>query len=150
MLELLSLITVLSVRLVRDLTSEKDNEFVALKKQVEELEMKILEKDEVIELAEITKKQMNALKEKLEELQHQTLEKDSLLKSARQQLYDVKWETMTCYKKVEKMQEELDSMQGDILSFTLLLEGLIKPDIGEYTDDYDIKPYDFYHLPSIE
>lgn len=40
-------------------------------------------------------------------------------------------------------------MQGDISSFTLFLNGLTKPDTAEYTDDYDIKPYDFHPLPSI-
>ncbi|RDX71335.1 Protein MICROTUBULE BINDING PROTEIN 2C, partial [Mucuna pruriens] len=134
-----------------------------LKEKVEEMQMKILEKDKLIELAENTKKQMKALEQKHDELKHQALEKDSLLMSAQQQLLDVKieladkqsalekiqWEAMTSNKKVEKLQEELDSMQGDISLFTSLLKSLTKPNTVEYADDYDIKPYDFNHLPII-
>ncbi|KAH1133672.1 hypothetical protein GYH30_012194 [Glycine max] len=56
---------------------------------------------------------------------------------------------MTSNKKVDKLQDEVGSMQVDITSFTLLLEGLSKTDTAKYTDDYDVKPYDFSHLPSI-
>lgn len=64
-------------------------------------------------------------------------------------LEKIHWEAMTSNKKVEKLQEELDSMQGDISSFTLLLNRLTISDTAEYTDDYDIKPYEFNHLRSI-
>lgn len=64
-------------------------------------------------------------------------------------LEKIQWEAMTSNKKVEKLEDELDSMQTDISSFTLLLEGLTKTDTTEYTDDYDTKPCDFNHLPSI-
>jgi len=64
-------------------------------------------------------------------------------------LEKIQWEAMTSTKKVEKLQDELGSMQADISSFTLLLEGLSKTDTAKYTDDYDAKPYDFSHLPSI-
>ncbi|KAK7304221.1 hypothetical protein RJT34_15348 [Clitoria ternatea] len=147
-----------------DIRKGQKDEFVILKEKVEELQMKILKQDEFIAAAENTKKLMNALKEKLVELKRQASEKDSLLTSTQQQLYDVKfkladkqaalekihWEAMTSNKKVEKLQEEIDSMHGDISLFTLLLEGLIIPDIAAYTDDYDIKAYDFNHLPSID
>ena len=64
-------------------------------------------------------------------------------------LEKIQWEAMTSNKRVEKLQEELDSVQGDISSFTLLLEGLTKTDTAELTDDYDTKPYDFNYIPSI-
>ena len=57
---------------------------------MEELQMKILEKDELIESSENTKKQMKALEQKLYELKHHASEKDSLLKSTKRQLFDVK------------------------------------------------------------
>ncbi|KAG4392519.1 hypothetical protein GLYMA_04G159100v4 [Glycine max] len=146
-----------------DTRKGQKDESVILKEQVEELQMKILEKDELIESSENTKKQMKALEQKLYELKHHASEKDSLLKSTKRQLFDVKfeladkqaalekihWEAMTSNKKVEKLQEELDSMQGDISSFTLLLNRLTISDTAEYTDDYDIKPYEFNHLRSI-
>jgi hypothetical protein len=64
-------------------------------------------------------------------------------------LEKIHWEMMTSNKKVEKLQEELDSVQTDISSFTLLLEGLAKTDTAKYTDDYDTKPYVFNHAPDI-
>ncbi|KAF7838557.1 Protein MICROTUBULE BINDING PROTEIN 2C [Senna tora] len=149
----------------RALTSEKEREeLVTLKEQVEDLQRKLLEKDELLKSAENSRNQMNDLKAKLDELIHQASEKDSVLKSTQRQLNDAKikladkqaalekiqWEATTSNKKVEKLQEELDSMQGDISSFTLLLEGLTKYDTVEYTDDYDVKPYEFSHLPSID
>ncbi|KAK7292148.1 hypothetical protein RIF29_07875 [Crotalaria pallida] len=149
----------------RDWTSEKDREdFVILKEQVEELQKKLWEKDELLKSAENSREQVNAFKAKLEELKHQTLEKDSLLKYTQQQLTDAKikladkqaalektrWEAMTSTEKVEKLQHELDSVQTDISSFTLLLEGLTKIDTVGDTNDYDTKPYDFNHLPSID
>jgi hypothetical protein len=64
-------------------------------------------------------------------------------------LEKIHWEMITSNKKVEKLQEELDSVQTDISSFTLLLEGLAKTDTAKYTDDYDTKPYVFNHAPDI-
>ncbi|XP_027332745.1 protein MICROTUBULE BINDING PROTEIN 2C isoform X2 [Abrus precatorius] len=148
----------------RDLPSEKDREELAIfKEQVEELQRKLLEKDELLKSAENSRDQVNTFNVKLDELKHQASEKDTLLKYTQQQLSDAKikladkqaalekiqWEAMTSNKKVEKLQDELDSMQADISSFTLLLEGLTKSDTSKYADDYDIKPYDFSHLPSI-
>ncbi|KAK7411306.1 hypothetical protein VNO78_02739 [Psophocarpus tetragonolobus] len=140
------------------------DESVTLKEQVKELQMKILEKDKLIETAENTDKLMKALEQNLDELKHQASEKDSLLKSTQQQLFNVKfeladkqaalekiqWEAMTSNKKMEKLQEELDSMQGDISSFKLLLKSLTIPNTAEYIDDYDVKPYDVNLLPSID
>ncbi|MCI16480.1 WEB family protein chloroplastic-like, partial [Trifolium medium] len=64
-------------------------------------------------------------------------------------LEKIHWEMLTSNKKVEKLQEELDSVQTDISTFTLLLEGLAKTDTAKYTDDYDTKPYVFNHVPDI-
>ncbi|XP_020227103.1 protein MICROTUBULE BINDING PROTEIN 2C [Cajanus cajan] len=154
-----------SVLSSRSLASERDSEEMGmLKEQVEELQRKLLEKDELLKSAENSRDQMNAFNAKLDELKHQTSEKDTLLKYTQQQLSDAKikladkqaalekiqWEAMTSNKKVDKLQDELDSMQADISSFTLLLEGLTKTDTAKYTDDYDIKPYDFTQLPSID
>ncbi|KAK7347372.1 hypothetical protein VNO80_21902 [Phaseolus coccineus] len=145
-------------------SSREGEELGVLKEQVEELQKKLLEKDELLKSAENTRGQLNAFNLKLDELKHQASEKDTLLKFTQQQLSDAKikladkqaalekiqWEAMTSTKKVEKLQDELGSMQADISSFTLLLEGLSKTDTAKYTDDYDAKPYDFSHLPSID
>ena len=61
--------------------SDKDREeLVILKEQVEELQTKLLEKDELLRSAENSREQMNAFNAKLDELKHQASEKDSLLK----------------------------------------------------------------------
>jgi len=64
-------------------------------------------------------------------------------------LEKIHWEMMTSNKKVEKLQEELDSVQADVSTFTLLLESFAKTDTAKYTDDYDTKPYVFNHVPDI-
>jgi len=56
---------------------------------------------------------------------------------------------ITSNKKVEKLQEELDSVQADVSTFTLLLESFAKTDTAKYSDDYDTKPYVFNHMPDI-
>ena len=71
--------------------AEKDREeLVMLKEQVEDLQKKISEKDELLKSAEISKNQMNAVQVKLDELKHQAEEKDSLIKSTQRKLSDAK------------------------------------------------------------
>lgn len=74
------------------MTSEKDK----LKEKVDELRMKLLEKDKLLESAENSTNQINILNEKLDELKTQASEKDSLLKSSKQQLFDVKVLVLVC------------------------------------------------------
>lgn len=75
----------------RALASEKEREeLVILKGQVDDLQRKLQEKDELLKSAENSRNQMNDLKTKLDELIHQASEKDSLLKSTQGQLSDAK------------------------------------------------------------
>lgn len=129
-------------------------ELLMLKEQVDDLQRKLSEKDELLKSAEISKNQMNAVHVKLDELQHQAAEKDSLIKSTQLKLSDAKikladkqaalekiqWEAMTSNREVEKLQEELDSARGEISSFMLVFESLTKSDSTAYADDYDITP----------
>ncbi|XP_031287600.1 protein MICROTUBULE BINDING PROTEIN 2C [Pistacia vera] len=146
----------------RALASDKEKEeLVALREEVEDLRRQLLEKDELLKSAEISKSEMNAVQLKLDELKLQVQEKDSLVKSTQLQLSDAKikladkqaaleriqWEAMTANKKVEKLQEELDSMQGEISSFMQLFKGIIKNDSTiDADDDYDVTPYYRDHL----
>ncbi|XP_044476250.1 protein MICROTUBULE BINDING PROTEIN 2C-like [Mangifera indica] len=141
----------------RALGSEKENkELVALREEVEDLRRKLLEKDELLKSAESSISEMNAVHVKLDELKLQVAEKDSLVKSTQLQLSDAKikladkqamleriqWEAMMANKKVEKLQEELDSMQGEITSIMQLFKGIIKKDSTiDADDDYDVAPY---------
>ncbi|KAF8408245.1 hypothetical protein HHK36_007393 [Tetracentron sinense] len=146
----------------RAMAVEKDTEeLIILREQVEDLQKKLLEKDVLLKSTEISKNEMTALRAKLDELKHQVAEKDSLIRSAHLQLSDAKikladkqaaleklqWQAMTSNRKVDKLQEDLDSMEGEISSWMLLFEGLTKNDSTGYAMDYDITPYRFEPLP---
>lgn len=153
----------LSIFSTRSLAAEKDME--ELREQVDDLQRQLFEKDDLLKSAEVSKNQITAAHAKLDELMRQTAEKDSLIRSTQLQLSDVKikladkqaalekiqWEAMTSNKKVEKLQEDLDSMQGDISSFMLLFEDLSKNDCtNKYAEEYDIEPYHIGRVPYID
>ncbi|GLT44096.1 hypothetical protein SLA2020_180120 [Shorea laevis] len=145
-------------------TENEDEELAALKEQLEDLQNKLVEKDELLKSAEISKKEVNDIHVKFDELRHQTAEKDSLVKSIQLQLSDAKikladkqaaleklqWEAMTSNQKVEKLQEELDSMQGEFSSFMHIFEGLTRSHSDIYAEDYDVAPYHLDRLPYID
>lgn len=75
----------------RSLATDKDREELdSLRGQVEDLQRKLSEKDELLKSAEATKNQMTAVHSRLDELNHQATEKDSLIKSTQLQLSDAK------------------------------------------------------------
>lgn len=75
----------------RALVSEKEiEELVALREQVEDLQRKMFEKDELLKSLESSKSQVNAVHLKLDELKRLAAEKDSLIKSTQLQLSDAK------------------------------------------------------------
>ncbi|CAK9312203.1 unnamed protein product [Citrullus colocynthis] len=138
------------------LVSERDKEeLITLREQVEDLQKKLLEKDELLKSAEISKDQMNNVYAKLDALSLQSAEKDSTIKSIHSQLSDAKikladkqaalekiqWEVMTSNSKVEELQEQLKSSQGDVSSFMLLLESLTKNDYNDRLKDYSLSLY---------
>ncbi|XP_023001135.1 protein MICROTUBULE BINDING PROTEIN 2C-like isoform X1 [Cucurbita maxima] len=138
------------------LVSERDKEeLITLREQVEDLRKKLLEKDELLKSAEMSKDQMNNVYAKLDALNLQSAEKDSRIKMIHSQLSDAKikladkqaalekiqWEVMTSNSKIEELQEELKSSQGDVSSFMLLLEGLSKNDCNERVEDYSLSVY---------
>ncbi|KAL0385245.1 UNVERIFIED_CONTAM: protein MICROTUBULE BINDING PROTEIN 2C [Sesamum radiatum] len=140
----------------RTLLSEKDREeLVALRDQVEDLKKQLSEKDELLKSAELSKNEMASIYMKFDELKNEAAEKDSLIKSTQLQLSDAKikladkqaaveklqWEAMTSNKKVERLQEDLDKVQGDISAFMLLIEGLTRKDFAISAVDYDDVPY---------
>lgn len=61
-----------------------------LKGQLEDLQRKLLEKDESLKSAEVLKNEMTAIHAELDELKIQTSEKESLIKSTQRQLADAK------------------------------------------------------------
>ncbi|KAL4282655.1 hypothetical protein GQ457_16G031410 [Hibiscus cannabinus] len=155
----------LSIFSSRDLIAEKENEeLIVLREQVEDLQKRLLEKEELLKSAEISKNQINDVQAELDQLNRRAAEKDSLIKSIQLQLSDAKikladkqaalektqWEAMTSKQKLEKLQNDIDSMQGEFSSFMLLLNGLKKNNGTACAEDYDVAPYHFEHLPCID
>ncbi|KAH1089089.1 hypothetical protein J1N35_016346 [Gossypium stocksii] len=149
----------------RDLIAEKENEeLIALRGQVEDLQKKLLEKEDLLKSAEISKNHINDVQAELEQLNRHAAEKDSLIKSIQLQLSDAKikladkqaalektqWEAMTSKQKLEKLQNDIDSMQREFSSFMLLLNGLTKKNRTAYAEDYDVAPYHSDHFPHLD
>ncbi|KAL2482096.1 movement protein binding protein 2C [Forsythia ovata] len=137
------------------LFSEKDRqELASLREQVEDLQRKLSEKDELLKSVELSKKEMASIHTELDKLKNEDAEKDYLIKSTQLQLSDTKtkladkqaaveklhWEATTSNKKVEKLQEDLELVQGDISSMMLLIQGLTKSDAFS-AEDYDDVSY---------
>ncbi|KAL7114813.1 hypothetical protein ACP275_04G145100 [Erythranthe tilingii] len=139
------------------LLSDKDREeLLALRDQVEDLTRQLSEKDELLKSAQLSNAEMVSIQTKFEQLQDEVAEKDSLIKSTQLQLSDTKvkladkqaaveklqWEAMTSNKKVERLQENLDKVQGEISSFMLAIQGLTNNDYAICNGDYyDEVPY---------
>ncbi|WCJ35800.1 Protein MICROTUBULE BINDING PROTEIN 2C [Euphorbia peplus] len=144
----------ISVLSSKALVAEEIEELVTLREQVEDLKRKLLEKDELLKAAEISKDEMDVVQGKVNELKHLVAEKESLIKSTQAQLSDAKikladkqaalekvqWEAMTSNKKVEKLQEDLETVQGDISSLMVFFEGLTDSNFTRSAEDYDVKP----------
>ncbi|KAJ6396272.1 hypothetical protein OIU77_021323 [Salix suchowensis] len=145
-------------------TGKDAEELIALREQVEDLQRKLLEKDELLKSEEVSKNQLNAVHAKFDEVKLQVADKDSLIKSTQLQLSNAKikladkqaaleklqWEAMTSNQKVETLQQELDSLQGGISSFMLVFENLTKNNSITYAEDYDYKPCYLDQLPDID
>ncbi|KAI3825616.1 hypothetical protein L1987_07125 [Smallanthus sonchifolius] len=145
------------------LTKDRE-ELCELRKKVEDLQKQLLEKDEILKSAESSKSESDCVHDVLDQMKKQAMEKDALLRSAQAQLADVKikladkqasleklqWEAMTSNKKAEKLQEDLNAIQGETSSYTLLLEGLSNDNYTlSHQDCYDVTPY-AGHLPEID
>ncbi|KAL9255720.1 MICROTUBULE BINDING PROTEIN 2C-like protein [Drosera capensis] len=145
--------------------AEKDREeLTALSKQVENLQQKLLEKDELLKESENDKNQMSLMQAKLVELKRLTAEKNISIKSAQHQLSDAKikladkqaalekiqWEAMMSNQKCDQLQEEITSMESHISSYTMLLEGLSKDNLAPTAEEHGFAPYDMEPAPYID
>lgn len=147
----------------RGLEAERE-ELVLLRAQVEDLQRKLLEKEELLKSAEVSKNQMTSVHAQVEELKHEASQKDSFIKSIQIQLSDAKikladkqaalektqWEAMTSDKRVAKLQEELDAIQGDVSLIMSLFEGLTENNATLYSGDTDITPCCADDIPWME
>ncbi|KAF9624461.1 hypothetical protein IFM89_011469 [Coptis chinensis] len=153
-----------SIFTARPSSLDKDREpLLMLQEQVESLQKKLLEKDELLKSTEKSVSLISSLQVKLDELKCQVAEKDSLFRSVHLQLSEAKinladkqaaleklrWEASESNRKVEKLREDLESMQGEVSTFMLVLEGLIASD-ETHSVDYDIIPYNLDQLSYID
>ncbi|KAL8141874.1 hypothetical protein V2J09_014906 [Rumex salicifolius] len=147
------------------LSLEQDTEeLIAMKQQVEDLQNKLLEKDELLKAADDAKNEMNLLKSNHDELRRKVAERDSVVQSTGHDLSDAKikladkqaalekaqWEAMTSNQKVIKLQGEIHSLQTQMSSFTLLFESLSNGDQTFEGEDYEVEPYIMDPLPGID
>ncbi|KAI7726808.1 hypothetical protein M8C21_022930 [Ambrosia artemisiifolia] len=75
-------------------------------------------------------------------------EREELIKLADKQaaVEKLQWEAMTSNKKVEKLQEDLNAIQGEASSYTLLFEGLSNDNYTlSHQDCYDVTPHGDHH-----
>ncbi|KAF5184794.1 Microtubule binding protein 2c [Thalictrum thalictroides] len=135
-----------------------------LQEQVESLQKKLLEKDELLKSTENTMGQLASLQVKLDELECQVAGKDALIKSVHLQLSDAKikladkqaaleklqWEASISNRKAEQLREDLESMQEEVSIFMTLLEGLTMSESSPHSVDYDATPYDLDQLSYID
>ncbi|PIA63266.1 hypothetical protein AQUCO_00200945v1 [Aquilegia coerulea] len=134
-----------------------------LREQVESLQKKLLEKDELLKSTENTMGHMTSLQVKLDELNCRVAEKDALIRSVHLQLSDAKvkladkqaaleklqWEASISNRKAEQLLEDLQSMQEEVSIFMSLLEGLSMSECSPHSVDYDASPYDLDQLSYI-
>ncbi|KAE8686199.1 suppressor protein SRP40-like [Hibiscus syriacus] len=147
------------------LATEKVNEeLISLREQLEDLQRKLFEKDELLKSAEISKNEINDVHTELDRLKRHAVEKDSLIKSIQLQLSDAKikladkqaalekarWEAMTSKQQVEKLQNNIDSMRGEFSTFMTFINGLTKNNPTTDADDYELEPYHLDPLPYID
>ncbi|KAI3885237.1 hypothetical protein MKW98_002629 [Papaver atlanticum] len=135
-------------------------EFIRLQERVEKLQRKLSEKDELLKSAQVSMKQMAALNADVPKMKKQVAGKDSLIGSTHLKLFGtqvklvnkqamlecLELEAKTSNRKVEILQEELDSMQREISAFTLLFEVLKQNNSTSYVvsdtvPDLDQLPY---------
>eukprot|EP01018_Ginkgo_biloba_P024425 Gb_13301 [translate_table: standard] len=111
-------------------------ELFQLQSQIEALEKKLVEKDELLKSAENSVSQLDSMRVKVEELQLQIQQKDSLIQSAHIQLSQKKNELANLQahlkkaeddakasnQKVKKVEEDLDGLQRQIAAFISFFE----------------------------
>ncbi|GAA0165911.1 hypothetical protein LIER_21191 [Lithospermum erythrorhizon] len=140
----------------RSSLTEKDREeLMALREQVEDLQKKLSEKDELLKSVEISKSEVASVLAEVNELKEEAASRESLLKSTQLQFSDTKikladkqaaverleWEAMTSKKKVEKLQQDMDRVQSEITTMMLVFEGLQMKESSVPTQKYDDAPY---------
>jgi chromosome segregation ATPase len=146
------------------LAGAEKEELIRLREQVNDLQTELSEKEGLLKSMETSKSQVNEIQGKLEETKRVVAEKEMLIKSMQLQLSDTKvklankqaafektqWEAKTTGARAVKLQEQLDSVEGEISTFARVFETLAKTESKKLDRDYDVIPYQFDHLPYLD
>nr|CAB3470318.1 unnamed protein product [Digitaria exilis] len=137
------------------------DEVAVLREQIDELQKKLLEKEEALRAAESSVNEMNAAYVTIDELRRQVAEKEALIRSTNSQLHDAKimladkqaslekleWEVKTSNKKVEDLQGDMSNMEFEISSLIALFEK-VSENVSD--DCYDGSMPSSYELEALQ
>ncbi|KAK2969715.1 LOW QUALITY PROTEIN: hypothetical protein RJ640_004221, partial [Escallonia rubra] len=156
------------------------DKLIALREHVEDLQRKLSEKDELLESAEneMTSVRAKLDEARHQASEKETLLKTTqsqlsnaktvslslrlpkpvilispamiMLADKQAALEKLQWEATTSKGKVEKLQEDLDTMQEEMSSFMLLFEGLTKKNDTGFAEDIDVTVSDVDHFSEID
>ncbi|KVH99300.1 hypothetical protein Ccrd_022462 [Cynara cardunculus var. scolymus] len=121
------------------LTKERE-ELAELREKVVDLERQLLEKDEILKSTEASKDKINSVNSMLDEIK---------LADKQAAVEKLQWEAMTSNRKAEKLQEDLNAIQGEMSSYKVLFEGLSSDNFNLSDQEYDVIPH-VGHLPEID
>ncbi|KAL6596566.1 hypothetical protein ACP70R_047209 [Stipagrostis hirtigluma subsp. patula] len=137
------------------------DEIGVLREQIDELQKKLLEKEEALRSAESSVSEMNAAYATIDELRRQVAEKEGLIRSINSQLHDAKimladkqaslekleWEVKMSNKKVEDLQGDVSNMEFEISSLMALFDKISENVSG---DSYDGSLPSSYELEALQ
>jgi len=137
------------------------DEVAMLREQIEDLQKKLLEKEEALRCAQSSVNEMNAAYATIDELRRQVAEKEALIRSTNSQLHDAKimladkqaslekleWEVQMSNKKVEDLQGDMFNMEFEISSLMALFEKISENVSG---DCYDGSMPSSYELEALQ
>lgn len=144
---------------------QKDGfELALLREQIENLQRKLLEKEEELKSAEDSIKQMHEAYASINDLKHQLAEKEALIKSTNSELYNAKikladkqaaleklnWEAKMSSRKAEELQDEFVSMDLEITALMQIFEELSKNTSAAYPRNKIASLHYFEPLPPID
>ncbi|KAL6909635.1 hypothetical protein ACP4OV_001294 [Aristida adscensionis] len=139
------------------------DDITELREQINELQKKLLEKEEALRSAESSVSEMNAAYATIDELRRQVAEKETLIRSINSQLHDAKimladkqaslekleWEVKMSNKKVEDLQGDVSNMEFEISSLMALFEKVSENVSGDSCDGSLPSSYELEALQSM-
>ncbi|KAG2611323.1 protein MICROTUBULE BINDING PROTEIN 2C-like [Panicum virgatum] len=137
------------------------DEVAMLREQIDDLQKKLLEKEEALRCAQSSVNEMNAAYATIDELRRQVAEKEALIRSTNSQLHDAKimladkqaslekleWEVQMSNKKVEDLQGDMSNMEFEISSLMALFKKISENVSG---DCYDGSMPSSYELEALQ